>query len=195
MQGQRTHVPQVNIGCNSGMVENLMGIRQTPQPCAWAWKQTEFEQQKCTEDIKGNTHVNGIATSGKYTFWKHLGFEILPQSRIYVVNLTKQAHICKECFQFSLPKWCIITIITMRLRMKVFLSGGGMKVGTVVIIGIMAPAPSEGLMSWLKSTIEDSFQELLKKKKKSICACMRRLMGWAYFHCCELNWQGTVIHW
>lgn len=33
MQGRRTYVTQVNICCNSGMVENLMAIRQTPQ-CA-----------------------------------------------------------------------------------------------------------------------------------------------------------------
>lgn len=122
MQGQRTHVTQVNLCCNY----------DTPTMCSEHGKRI---WTKYTEDIKGNMHVNGIATNGKYTFWKDLGFEILPLSRIYVVNLSKQAHIvCKECFQFSLPKWCIITIITVRLRMKVFLSGGGMKVGTVVIM-------------------------------------------------------------
>lgn len=55
-------------------------------------------------------------------------------------------------------------------------------------VGIMAPAPSEGLMSLLKSTIEDSFQELLKKKKKKKHLCLyEKANGVSHFHCCELN--------
>lgn len=81
---------------------------------------------------------------------------------------------CKECFQLSVPEWCIITIITVRRRMKVFLSKGWWRQNCGNYAAVMESVPSESLMSLLKSTIENWFPG---KKKEQLCLQKRASGG------------------